>query len=262
MSRILRNLKINEVSGVDRGAGRGVKIMLMKRDDGIEITRRAPTEQDLQEVQMRNDVLKGQAFALWQEQINDIRKRDNCSRSAAIDRLQQTDIGSRLWSIVKNLTGDVAKLGGGGSEPHEPELGGRVKSPTWDSGHGASSNSPDPHRSVRTDVDADAVEKYRAYQDAVKTNMRAGMKRGAALDQARREMSEEDWASIKNLSVSDVHVPGSLNDAGSLDGSAGRSKTMLPLSHDGNALRGSTPAAVDRANRSMAQRGGRPYGLS
>lgn len=34
MPRILRNLKINEVSGVDKGAGRGVKIMLMKRDEG------------------------------------------------------------------------------------------------------------------------------------------------------------------------------------------------------------------------------------
>lgn len=32
MPRVLRNLKISEVSGVDRGAGRGVKIMLMKRD--------------------------------------------------------------------------------------------------------------------------------------------------------------------------------------------------------------------------------------
>lgn len=31
MARVLRNLKINEVSGVDRGAGHGVKIMLMKR---------------------------------------------------------------------------------------------------------------------------------------------------------------------------------------------------------------------------------------
>jgi hypothetical protein len=31
--RILRNLKINEVSGVDRGAGHGVKIMLMKREE-------------------------------------------------------------------------------------------------------------------------------------------------------------------------------------------------------------------------------------
>ncbi len=33
MPRVLRNLKINEVSGVDKGAGRGVKIMLMKRAD-------------------------------------------------------------------------------------------------------------------------------------------------------------------------------------------------------------------------------------
>lgn len=31
MPRILRNLKINEVSSVDRGAGEGVKVMLMKR---------------------------------------------------------------------------------------------------------------------------------------------------------------------------------------------------------------------------------------
>src|SRR6516162_10895995 len=31
--RLLRNLRINEVSAVDRGAGEGVKIVLMKRDD-------------------------------------------------------------------------------------------------------------------------------------------------------------------------------------------------------------------------------------
>lgn len=33
MPRILRNLKIHEVSSVDKGAGRGVKVMLMKRAD-------------------------------------------------------------------------------------------------------------------------------------------------------------------------------------------------------------------------------------
>jgi hypothetical protein len=33
MPRILTKLKINEVSSVDRGAGEGVKIVLMKRDD-------------------------------------------------------------------------------------------------------------------------------------------------------------------------------------------------------------------------------------
>lgn len=33
MPRILRNLRIEEVSGVDRGAGEGVRVLLMKRDD-------------------------------------------------------------------------------------------------------------------------------------------------------------------------------------------------------------------------------------
>src|SRR6516164_3483477 len=37
MPRVLRNLKIIEVSGVDKGAGRGVRIMLMKRDDDKQI---------------------------------------------------------------------------------------------------------------------------------------------------------------------------------------------------------------------------------
>jgi len=37
MPNILRRLKINEVSSVDRGAGKGVKIMLMKRDDDRQL---------------------------------------------------------------------------------------------------------------------------------------------------------------------------------------------------------------------------------
>ena len=39
MPRLLKDLQINDVSSVDRGAGRGVKVMLMKRDDEPE----APT---------------------------------------------------------------------------------------------------------------------------------------------------------------------------------------------------------------------------
>lgn len=35
MPRILKDLKINEVSSVDVGAGRGVKVLLMKRDDPL-----------------------------------------------------------------------------------------------------------------------------------------------------------------------------------------------------------------------------------
>lgn len=36
MPRVLKDIHITEVSGVDRGAGRGVKIVLMKRDDDQE----------------------------------------------------------------------------------------------------------------------------------------------------------------------------------------------------------------------------------
>lgn len=36
MPRVLKDITIHEVSSVDRGAGRGVKILLMKRDDGVE----------------------------------------------------------------------------------------------------------------------------------------------------------------------------------------------------------------------------------
>lgn len=36
MPRLLKDLKITEVSSVDRGAGRGVKVVLMKRDDDSE----------------------------------------------------------------------------------------------------------------------------------------------------------------------------------------------------------------------------------
>jgi hypothetical protein len=41
--KILRRLRINEVSSVDRGAGEGVKIVLMKRDPSSSISRTAMT---------------------------------------------------------------------------------------------------------------------------------------------------------------------------------------------------------------------------
>ena len=40
MPRLFKNLQINDVSSVNRGAGVGVKVMLMKRDDSDEIDKR------------------------------------------------------------------------------------------------------------------------------------------------------------------------------------------------------------------------------
>lgn len=57
MPRLLKDLTINEVSSVDRGAGRGVKVMLMKRDEtaAASITKSgtgdvAMTEQELKDL--------------------------------------------------------------------------------------------------------------------------------------------------------------------------------------------------------------------
>lgn len=51
MPRYLKDLKINEVSSVDKGAGRGVKVLLMKRDDDAKSNPSGEpkmTEQELQ----------------------------------------------------------------------------------------------------------------------------------------------------------------------------------------------------------------------
>jgi hypothetical protein len=142
-TRILRNLRINEVSGVDKGAGRGVKIMLMKRahpNGGTEIV--LDKRQQLQEAVMENARLKREAFRVWEEQVADICKRDGCSRSAAIDQLQQSEVGSRLWAIIKNFNGaEVAKLGDGTlprALPGPNGGGGREPSRTHSRGHGGS----------------------------------------------------------------------------------------------------------------------------
>jgi hypothetical protein len=37
--RVLRNIKVEEVSSVDRGAGHGVRVMLMKRDSGAPVSK-------------------------------------------------------------------------------------------------------------------------------------------------------------------------------------------------------------------------------
>lgn len=57
MPRILRNLRINEVSGVDRGAGEGVKILLMKRAEGEGLS----TAQAQDIIEKISDAMRGGA---------------------------------------------------------------------------------------------------------------------------------------------------------------------------------------------------------
>jgi hypothetical protein len=62
MPRILRRLKINEVSSVDRGAGEGVHIMLMKRDDELDDETLAYLKREFSAEQRREAASSGAAL--------------------------------------------------------------------------------------------------------------------------------------------------------------------------------------------------------
>jgi hypothetical protein len=88
--RVLRNLKIAEVSSVDRGSGEGVRIVMTKRDGGE---------------QKPIDPLK-----LWDCVTDFVAKRDSISKSASIMKCLSEPLYNELFQM--------AKMGGGGLPVH------------------------------------------------------------------------------------------------------------------------------------------------
>jgi hypothetical protein len=221
MPRILRNLQIREISGVDKGAGRGVKILLMKRffpDDNIDIASiPAPAAEKQESITMRAENITRKAMDVWDEHLALLQKSNNCSRSRAFDlAMQQSASARELFGLLKSASAfDVLKLGGGG----------RVPSPTHARGHGDSSNAAtvDPHNSVRsTETGEDALARLRnehpgkpaeKYASIVRAKVAAGMSQSEAHDCARRECPD-GWQAMKSLSVGDVHVTTSIGNPG------------------------------------------------
>jgi hypothetical protein len=98
-ARVLRNLKIKEISGVDSGAGRGVKIMMIKRA-------RDPAR-ELMEATMQNAALKRGVYAAWNQHADDLAKRLG-SRSKALDHMSGE--APEAWAQMKSLSAaDVLK---------------------------------------------------------------------------------------------------------------------------------------------------------
>ena len=58
MPRLLRNLRIDEISSVDRGAGEGCRIMLYKRDNGDAVLKHDNIPQG---ARLFNDIMLGKA---------------------------------------------------------------------------------------------------------------------------------------------------------------------------------------------------------
>lgn len=63
MARILEKLRIREVSAVDRGAGEGVKVMLLKRDDPLPPEAEAYLKREFTADQRKDMAAKGEAMA-------------------------------------------------------------------------------------------------------------------------------------------------------------------------------------------------------
>lgn len=117
MPRILKDITINEVSSVDRGAGRGVKVMLMKRDDDSETIKTAvDLKKAISEVDRASNpaetknhlVARATALGLT-DLIPDTWKRDSGDIAMTTDELNKLVSDAVTAGITKALE-EPAKL--------------------------------------------------------------------------------------------------------------------------------------------------------
>jgi hypothetical protein len=141
-ARILRGLRIAEVSAVDRGAGRGVKVMLMKR---VEEDKAMPAI----------DIEK-RASATWESAVSLIQKQQNCTRSRAVDVALANPAFREAFDLARDVhLFRMEKLGDG----------------DWPGGtpHGSSSSDPEhPHSESQHDAADDETARLRSAHAALK----------------------------------------------------------------------------------------------
>jgi hypothetical protein len=224
--RVLRNLVINEISTVDKGAGEGVQILLAKAARSLPERQAALREE--QERSALSPIAK--AARLWGGYLDFIAARDKVSVSKAVDIALREETGRELFALAKQATA-VDKLGGAGF-PNGPS-------------HGVSPPS-DPHNTVRgNETGEEALSRlrqdharkvYTKYMDGVRGHMASGKTQSQAHDAMRMEMAATEWTAIKNLSAADVHVPSATPNNPPILNGPGRSPVML-LSSDATAIR-------------------------
>jgi hypothetical protein len=182
--RVLRNVHIDEISLVKRGAGRGVEVMLAKRDDD-------DTQEDPVQTQPV-DIAK--SVNLFGALVDMICIRDKCNRSAGIDQAMRAH--PELFEIAKGISA-ARVLAKASSE-----------SPLYDaSQHGRSDGSgfhPPTPSGVETGEQALARLRSQhpskileAYGAAVKAKMALGMSASNAHDRVRLD-TPHLWEAAKS----------------------------------------------------------------
>jgi hypothetical protein len=105
MPRLLKELQIFDVSSVDRGAGEGVKVMLMKRDEGQEATMDVIQKaQQMPERQMiafcKTDAISKQQLFTLIDDLAQVKRERGESRAQSFTKFITGDpLGQRLFAI-------------------------------------------------------------------------------------------------------------------------------------------------------------------
>jgi hypothetical protein len=86
--RYLKNLVVREISSVDRGAGVGTKVVLMKKETAMP--RIDPAQQ---------------AFAMWDEFTNLLMARGDLTKGEAINAALKSSTGQELFRLAKQARG-------------------------------------------------------------------------------------------------------------------------------------------------------------
>jgi hypothetical protein len=230
--RVLRNLVINEVSGVDRGAGRGVKIMLMKRrqcaadqalamavqsiceDDTVSdkaaliresvaqytdyVLNKLDEEADASSERHSNKeadvetISVGKSVGLFTALASMIQKRDGCSASQALDRARREMPDA--WLLAKAASAaDALGMDAGGR---------RVTDRSASHGDSSSRHALDPHRSVTNPTTPERElarmrnehpnKQAAKFWASVKSKMQTGLSQSQSIDRTIVE-SPDDW---------------------------------------------------------------------
>src|SRR6266566_2162589 len=98
MANKLTNLRINSVDSVDKGAGIGVKVLLMKRDNGLvdDLTRKI-------EARMSQGLTLAQAVVAILPEVVKLAKRDN----EGTKQMNAIDILKRDGAVARDVANNI-----------------------------------------------------------------------------------------------------------------------------------------------------------
>jgi hypothetical protein len=187
IGRILRNLKITEVSGVDRGAGRGVKILLTKNEgDTMPVAE-----------------IEKKASAIWSAGVRLVMKRDGVSENRAIDIALADPVLRQAYDLQKNLY--LAKMGEGAGE----WPGGPHQTPDPENPHATTAHHVGVHdddREAQRLRDVHPTKALKALTDAADAIGQANphLSQSECLDRAAREFPHL-WQRAKQ--ARGIHLP-------------------------------------------------------